>query len=667
MSLERVIANHARDFSCLRLEIELIDPFEPGGGRIWRRDQSPLLKLNSMLRDVTVFTDDSCSFEGPVSTGPSLAEWVGLVRSGRIRLPDWADRRLRSEVESIDDEDFPTRRLNCAYLGWAYREVLRRDHANVRVSWREGYVTAVEASRDPGGTEEVYLADGTRLAADLVVHTLGHNGSEPSSESAALQRFAERHGLSYVAPAFTADVDFDWLPAGEDVIVRGMGLAAIDLVVMLTEGRGGRFFRDVQQNAHDSRSGLSYVPSGAEPVLYLGSRRGVPYRSKTTSSIAGDAVRLEYLGPEFHEWVTDRNQPIDFEREVWPLVAAEMLTGYYRELFTGHPERVLGTWDEFAGQLRRILSEPHGYRSAELLDLVHARVADPIDRFDLESFDRPLRFSAKSTAPSKQRNQSRAEVLDSDIAVHERVSEHIADDLTCRTAQQHSANHALFLTLLHAYFSVAEVPREKWNSRSLCQSLPGRWHSYFSYLASGPPGHRLEELLALANAGVVRFLGADVQLISDEHGGTFSASGTARSDRHGVEALVRSHVAAKTLIDAWLPDATATNSDNPLLRQLVESGQAKEVTFADADYSGSTGQLMVTDDARLPDTERQFALGPFTARPTGGAFTRPGIDSLSFRRHDALARAILSKAASIDGERYETRREDLLDDAAAPL
>ncbi|HVH21003.1 MAG TPA: FAD/NAD(P)-binding protein, partial [Pseudonocardia sp.] len=72
--LERLAAS-APELDRGPLTVHLIDPYPAGAGRIWRHAQSPLLKLNSMTRDVTVFTDDSCTIEGPVRSGPSLSEW----------------------------------------------------------------------------------------------------------------------------------------------------------------------------------------------------------------------------------------------------------------------------------------------------------------------------------------------------------------------------------------------------------------------------------------------------------------------------------------------------------------------------------------------------------------------------------------------------------------
>lgn len=659
MLLERIVANHARDTPGLGIDVHLVDPHEPGGGRIWRRDQSPLLKLNSMLRDVTVFTDDSCVIDGPIAPGPSLAEWVEVVRDGAIERPDWSDAALDAEIAGIGPADFPTRRLNNAYLSWAYAEIVRRSAAALTVTWHRDTATGIEDVSGEGAARRVRLASGRELPADLVVHAVGHTGSAPSADAIRLAAFANRHALVYLPPSFTADLDLDALPPGEAVIVRGMGLAAVDLVVRLTEGRGGRFERDVG-------GALRYAPSGGEPLLHLGSGRGVPYRSKITSRMVGEAQRLEYLGSAFHEALARRSEPLDFARDVWPLISAEMLTGYYRELFTGHPDRVVGEWAEFSEELRRILAVPGGAESEELLELVRSRVPQPDDRFDLASFDRPLaapdpepRFGggagARVDGGAGARVDGRAGTrvgggagVGSDARlVHDRVRAHIAADLRQRTTQRHSATQALFMTVLFSYLSLSEVPAEAWNARSRTDALPRRWHRYFSYLASGPPGHRLEELIALADAGVVRFLGGGLVLEAREDEGVFAATGSVRTGRGSA----RSGVSARVLIDAWLPEAQARRSDNAYLRRLVERGEARELSVADAEYDGSTGQIEVDEIGRVAGGAAQYAVGPFTSLPTGGAFTRPKLNSLPFRVHDRVARGLLADAEIVVGER----------------
>ncbi|HYP72464.1 MAG TPA: FAD/NAD(P)-binding protein, partial [Microbacterium sp.] len=372
MLLERLLARHPAGQA---LRVDLIDPHPPGAGRIWRHDQSPLLKLNSMARDVTVFTDDTCTIDGPVRPGPALDEWAALVRDGR--LPDVVvdDEGVAAEIAGLRGDGFPTRRLHSHYLDWFWRTTVAGAPAGVEITWRQDRVTGVDTA-SPGHV--VRLAGGDELPADVVVYATGHTASKPDAAVAALREAATAAGLTYVPPDFTADADLSALDPGTGVIVRGMGLAAIDLVVLLAEGLGGRFSRG-------DDGALRYEPSGLEPVLHLGSRRGVPYRSKVSSQLQGDAPVLEVVTPEAIAALVARDAPVDFERDVWPLIGRELVWAHYRELCTGHADRVRVSWAQF----REVLAVWDG-TTASLRAYVAQVVPDPLDRFDVAQLDRPL-------------------------------------------------------------------------------------------------------------------------------------------------------------------------------------------------------------------------------------------------------------------------------------
>ncbi len=575
--------------------LHLIDPFPAGPGRIWRDDQSPLLKLNSMVEDVTMFTDDSCTVDGPVAPGPSLLEWVQGVREGRIRDAEVGDPVVRAELARLRRGDFPTRRLQSRYLDWFLSRAIAALDADATVVRLTGEVVSVSSAEDH---ELVRLTDGTVIPADAVVYALGHTGSEPAGEAVAFADFASRHGLHYQPPAFTADADLSGIAPGETVAVRGMGLAAVDLVVLLAEGRGGRFERH-----HD---GLRYRPSGREPRILIGSRRGVPYRSKISSALAGEAPSLRYLTSEVVARLTREPGTLDFRRDVWPLVERELLHGYYRELFTGHPGRVAIPWEWFRAQLDAV-----DLRSAAYAELLAASLPDAADHLHLDAFDRPLageRFATRD-------------------ALQHRIREHLRDDLNRRTAPEHSETLGLFLALLQTMFALAPVGASPaWTEESRTRDLHGWWPAYFSYVASGPPGHRLEELLALSHAGIVEFAGPDLMVSADEEAGAFQVSSPS----------VEGAVAVRTLVDAWLPAAHADRTDNRALRDLAVSGAG----------SFRHGMLRVHPaDARVLDATgaphpRRWAIGPFTDAPFAGAFARPGTNALSFRENDRVAQAV---------------------------
>src|SRR5699024_520714 len=92
---------------------------------------------------------------------------------------------------------------------------------------------------------------------------------------------------------------------------------------------------------------------------------------------------------------------------------------------------------------------------------------------------------------------------------------------------------------------------------------PRWWHSLFSFVDSGPPPHRLHQLLALERAGVVRFLGPRAQLRAARPTGRVPARG-------GAGPPVTSHA----LLDASRPQAALVESTNPLRRDLLTGGAA---------------------------------------------------------------------------------------------
>ena len=75
------------------LDVHLVDPYPPGAGRIWRHAQSPLLAMNSMAADVTMYTDESVVCEGPIAPGPSFWDWAQTASRGRAGAGRRAGRR----------------------------------------------------------------------------------------------------------------------------------------------------------------------------------------------------------------------------------------------------------------------------------------------------------------------------------------------------------------------------------------------------------------------------------------------------------------------------------------------------------------------------------------------------------------------------------------------
>lgn len=603
--LERIQANVGL-LAGSRLDIDVADPHVPGAGRIWRPDQSPMLLMNSHAEDVSVFTDDSVECAGPVRPGPDLHQWARSVSTGEITLPD-VDDDLRKEIAGLQPKSFASRRLLSQYLSWFYATTVTGFPDSVTVTPHTQLVTSVTPD---GRGYRAELADGTVLDADAVVLSLGHTDAADSPRASALSDFAERHRLFYSPPAQSHELDLSPAGAGEDVLISGMGLAFIDVMSQLSEGRGGVFHPDPRPGDPDR---LRYQPSGQEPRMWVGSRRGVPYHSKITAELRGEfSPAMTFLT---RDYVDGLPGAINFRRDLLPVITAECEYFVYREILTGHPEWSAMDWAEFAPRFRAAVTA-----GVDRSDLIAEAVPDPRLHLDLARLDKPFAGEIFATLADVE-----AALLD-----------YVSEDLRLATSEDHSEKQALFLAILHVHMQLARiVPLERLDVDSR-QDFPDRWQSFFSLLDSGPPPHRLHQLLALHRAGLLRFLGPGVTVTADPAAGTFTA----------VSAHSPLRVSARNYIDAFLPPQVVEGTANPLIAQLIDDGVAREERVVSADGDTGTGRLSI--DARYhllrpggDAHERIWAAGPTSSEIPLGAFSRPHTNAAPFQRNDAMARDIL--------------------------
>jgi hypothetical protein len=628
------------------LDVHLVDPYPAGAGRIWRSAQSELLWMNSMAADVTMYTDDTVVCEGPIVPGPSLIEWAQQVRGGELDGESVPGGRVGDEVRGLRPNTFPTRQLQSHYLDFVLRRVLDTLPEGLRVHVHRGRAVGVV----DGDVRRVRIdmndpAEGSVVVpADAVVLASGHLDATPSDDEAAIVDASERLGLQYFPPEQTTDSDLDAIEPGRTVIARGMGLAFVDLMVLIYEGRGGRF-------VEAERGRLEYVPSGREVFLAVGSGRGVPYHAKTEYTLRGPRPPLpRFFGPEQVEALLARGE-VSLREEVWPLIAKEVGWGWYHELHHGHPDRVTTTWDEFADRYAAL-----DWYSDAREALVAEAVPAESDRLDFERLDRPLAG------------------VDADLdTLQKHLREYIADDLARHVDPAHTAELGAFTALLSAYMTSSELAsRGGLTPRSRAHDLSW-WQNLFSSMASGPPGPRLRQLLALSRAGYVTFLGAGIDVAIDE-----SPDGGAPEHADGGPAFVatsaslQGEVRAPTFVDARLASPSVRRTVDPMLASLTAHGVLDEETLRWEDRATPCALDAVADrvesrevplvvrttglvpvraaDFRVltgPDDEphpRLFAVGPHTTVRLPGAFTRPRTNSLSFRANDACAQAVLASA-----------------------
>lgn len=602
--LERLVAN-AELLDGQTLQIHLVDPHRRGLGRVWRPDQHASLWMNSMAEDVTMFTDASVRCAGPIRPGPTLHEWATTIDDDT--LADLTVPHVAEEIRQITGTTFPTRLVQSAYLEWYMRRILHDLPPGIDVIVHRDVALDVTDLAD--GRQRVQLADADALEVDAVVFALGHIDTGPP-DGGAMSAAAARHGLVHLPAGHTAEQDLSVLRPGDDVIALGFGQAFTDLLTLVTEGRGGRFV-----DGDDGRT--RYEPSGDEPIIHVGSRRGVPYRAKLDYRLQGPPAPLpRFLDEAGVEQLLAGTEPLEFWPDVYPLIAREAGWAYYHELFNAHGERTTCSWGSFADQYATL---PWG----EGIDaLVAASVPDPQDRFDIPTIDRPLdglRFASADDA-------------------HAHVAGHVRADVARRTDPAYSADLGAFLAFLWSFGALGRIGASgRMTPRSRVRDLGARWFSFFMYYASGPPPARLRQLLALADVGLVRFIGGGTTVTLDEERGAFVARSTSHDDE----------LVAGAYVDARIAPTSVSRATDPLMRQLYERGEVSEEVVTDGDWHVNTGKLVTSPQLRVVMADgtahpSRFAAGIFTDRAPASAFARPRTNAPSFRQNDALARTLLA-------------------------
>ncbi|MFE3836227.1 FAD/NAD(P)-binding protein [Pseudogemmobacter sonorensis] len=220
----------------LRVEITLLDPLRPAGaGPNFAPQDSPLCLLNIALRDLDL---------PPSPVGfPDFRDWLGPEGrdpdhfAPRARFGAWTAARLEALCDRLP--------------GW-----LSLSRAGARV---DGIAPA------QGGWR--LRAAGTALPVfDEVLLVAGQPPTRPDRQIALWQRHAARSGAelhaALPAEALLAAAK-GW--RGRTVAIRGLGLATLDALRVLTLGQGGRM------------AAGGYIASGAEPARILPfSRDGLP-------------------------------------------------------------------------------------------------------------------------------------------------------------------------------------------------------------------------------------------------------------------------------------------------------------------------------------------------------------------------------------------------------
>ena len=606
--LERLLIRLSRQPVVRPVVIWAVDAVEHGPGRVWRTDQPGWLTMNATAGEVTARSPDN----GLLASSGAASSFAGWTEGGR--------------GSAVRSADYPERRHYGRYLRAVFDQLSARAPAGVEVRPVRGVATALH--RADGGRWLIVDYGRERLRVDKVVLATGHAELVASEAEDALREHADRcRGLRYIGPGLTTEMPLAVIRPGSAVAVRGLGLTFYDVVRSLTLGRGGRFERS-------PNGALRYVPSGEEPVLYAGSRGGLPFRARARVAqppqVAPNPVALttERLAAMRAAALAARGScQLDFAVDVEPLIRLEMQHAYYScaARLRGGPRAER----RFAAAHRGLIDSGLTVDAGAVGELLAAHGLNDLPGVDFDALARP--FDATPFVGLAHFRRRLIEALAHDVAESRKET----------TASPLKAALEALRALRPALPSVLDFGGLLPDSH---RDFLARWAPMSFVLSAGPPAEQVEQVMALLAAGILEVVGPRAQFSPDRAGRCFVVASPA---------VPGSRRVAQVLLDARVPTTDLRRDRSPLVRQLLAEGMIREyVNVGPGDQAPfATGGLAVTptpsrvlDAAGQPDRD-VYAIGVatehtrwFTQVGTG----RPGRDSPFSRDADGIALDVLA-------------------------
>ncbi|WP_291313157.1 FAD/NAD(P)-binding protein [Corynebacterium sp. UBA2622] len=604
-----------------RLTLHLIDDAQLGAGRVWDTSQTHTLCMNTLAGAVTLFTEPGSSVGAAPLEGPTMYEWIQLLRGERGEVspvkaslfdahptaPSVA-AEFAAEISRTLPESNPSRALYGAYLNWVYSVALAQLPDSVEVCSHRARALAIE---DEGGRDRIALSDGTSVTADATAISSGWVLPERTPRE---KGFAES-GFTWVGPDNPVEQDLAALPPGETVLVRGLGMGFFDLMALVTADRGGCFREDPA-----SRAGLRYEPSGAEPHLVVASGRGYPYLPKSEYHSLPPKADLSRHAEAVRR-VKDRPGQVRFGVDLWPALVRDSYAAYYRTLARVRPATLRAGLDDILARIDA--ADLEAVASSTDIEAVPAALNEAVSSATDEPFDMlewidPLRDVGDSTAAE----------LTGGIA--RRMKRDIAEAVAAWDSPVKAA-----LWVISAGRKPTSLAVE--DGRGAEEDRTGSLSAYMAFgqmVGSGPPLFRTRELLALVDAGLVTFLGPRPVATVDRDGFTLTSGPRT--------------VTARFLADAFLPGPDVRRPGDPLTRSLLDAHRARPFTPGGIptpapETDAATRRAIHPDGTRDP---RVHIVGI----PTGAQWAdttispMPGTDAPFLQETDKVAASLLRAA-----------------------
>lgn len=318
-----------------KLSLTVVDKRGAFGAGCHYPSQPTTNHLNRIASQISFCADESNKGQVSALLPPEL----------RSTLFSWCQDRYEStknERYEVSEREWVDRSLfgeaSCDVFRTYVSELSKR---RLKVQTLQDRVTSMV--RDGNGYRLSFESGRPEECYDAAVLCTGHTEASPRKGDKSFA-FAEHartdKDARYIHNVYPIEgIDANAVKPGEQVICRGLGLAAIDVMLRLTEGRGGYFVP-----TGDPIRPLKYIRSGFEPERIVPfSSTGVFLFARAYNEKLNDSDLFQtgvYFTPEQINLLRSsvgvpgpRARQLDYEKHILPLMIVEMQRIYYETLF----------------------------------------------------------------------------------------------------------------------------------------------------------------------------------------------------------------------------------------------------------------------------------------------------------------------------------------------
>ncbi|WP_368502793.1 FAD/NAD(P)-binding protein (plasmid) [Alkalihalophilus sp. As8PL] len=598
-------------------DIYIFDPYPPGGA-VWRKNQSKHLLMNTVASQITLYTDESIDCAGPIVKGPSLYEWANSLKQNEYYngLP----RHIQEEIKKMNPNSYPTRAFYGYYMEAAYNNLITDLPSNINVFLhRDEVINIIKVNN------ELFLEtedSKNNTAVDKAVLTLGHTDHNLNQQGLDIQKFSNDHNLLYYKPANPADINLSDIKPNDTVLIRGLGLNFFDYMALFTIGRDGKF------EEKDNKE-LIYIPSGYEPKMVAGSRRGVPHHSRGENQ-KGASERHDpiFLTEDMIQILKSKDE-VHFGRDLWPLIVNEVESTYY----STYIRNKLG--DEIANNFLNDYKQTINNKEDTLLKY-------RINKKDFLNWDKISHpHSFNKFYSTDEYHQWLDIYLKSDVEESQLGNK--AGPLKAALDVLRDIRNEVRLIVDHGGIVASSYENEL-----------RKWYTPLNaYLSIGPPVRRIEEMRALIKCGLLTILGPNATFRTNLESGLFEGYSPLVKD-----SLIKSNI----LIESRLPEVSITLTSSKLINNLLKKAMATEYKINSKNSTFNTGGLavskppnrLISSDGKPHDNIFIFGVPTEGVHWVTFAGVRPGVNSVTLMESDSISREILFGRIEESVEIHET-------------